>query len=623
MANYRPQYNQQQKLVRNDIDNPRNPAEQAAYDIRRAKAIHNPPVLPAAPVVPGAPVDPYLAIIDARIQILAAANPPTQGFTETLGPERPNSAAAEITSFWKTEIIKLFDKIIKEVKLIIKSEPNYTDNNPILQNFQGYTNIEIDDIGTIIVPVLDEVRIREIIPDQIQFNDVIRILTARRDQIITVKNNFIIPLFSLFPGPLQGVIGNGLLNLMILNPPDNVVSYPTRIGYNYDTIAYDNIIAIQAYQPIQVTCRYLIDINKLKILNSMMQYPQNSNLENYILITNFLSNAHVNEIWIQILQLLPRPVINPVDIEQLNNAIFHSGYIYFDNKIQFLPLQPAPPALQLPPILGPRPHIINKRNFLALMVLVSRNSKDGYIQTNKARQLYSNLLTLFIITNNVNHISAEITRIFNNFIINSGVINLDYINKILNGDFIYKIYKNNIDESYLFGFGIEENELKGRKQLIKKEKNELKTRNYNARNILTITEITIRIKKWVTQSLYETDIVPLSYILDKYTEEEKKVLIRNNEMCKEISEITSKLGPLPFPNILPVDFFVKENISDESGSNFIETAGPTIVKDSQKDRRRKFFEERGPNIGVRGGNKPTRKYYKNRNGNKNGTRKVI
>jgi hypothetical protein len=196
----------------------------------------------------------------------------------------------------------------------------------------------------------------------------------------------------------------------------------------------------------------------------------------------------------------------------------------------------------------------------------------------------------------------------------------------LNGDFIYKIYKNNIDESKLIedNDNQSENELKGRKQLIKKETNELKTRNYNARNILTIAEITIRIKKWVTQSLYETDMVPLSYILDKYTEEEKKVLIRNNEMCKEISEITSKLGTLPFPNILPVDFFVKENISDESGSNFIETAGPTIVKDSQKDRRRKYFEERGPNIGVRGGNKPTRKYYKNGNGNRNiKTRKII
>jgi len=623
MANYRPQYNQQQKPIRVGA---RNPAEQAAYDAR-VQAAHGVIAPIVAPIVPGAPIDPYLAVINAEMLLKRALINP--GFTETLGPERPNNASAEITSFWKTEIIKIFDKKRKEVEIIIKSQPRYNHNNPILQNFQGYTNVEISDIGTIIVPILDEVRIREILPDQIQFNEAIGILTIRRAEIILIKDDIqVLP--DLLPVALANTIMPPatlfiILNLLIANNPDeNVMSplyrgvIPALIGYDIDSRPFNNIdqyrLLIQNNR--NYISRYLININKLKIINSMMQYPQNSNLENYILITDFLSNANINTIWAELLRLLGNPNAHPNSIQEYANAYFQYGYILDNNRTA--------------PFTGYRPYVINKRNFLALMVLVSRNSKDGYLLTNNARKLYSDLLTLFNETNDVNIVvgginvfQARIIRIFTAFIIIIRVSDFDYINKILNGYYIYKIYKNNIDDSYLFGFGIEENELKGRKQVIEKEKNELKTRNYNNRNILTVAEITIRIKKWVTQSLYETDIVPLSYILDKYTEEEKKVLIRNNEMCKEISEITSKLGPLPFPNILPVDFFVKENISDESASNFIETAGPTIVKDSQKDRRRKFFEERGPNIGVRGGNKPTRKYYKNGNGTRNGTRKVI
>ena len=278
---------------------------------------------------------------------------------------------------------------------------------------------------------------------------------------------------------------------------------------------------------------YLPDSNNLSILSSMLQYPQNSNLENYFLLTDILEERDLNRIW---------------------NLIAPSVKV-----------------------------TVNRRNFISLLVLLSKNAKDGYITTNKWKNLYSSLLKVFRETDDTNYadISNIIFNTFEDFFRVNGDSIPFVVNKILSGEEMYKIYQT----SY-------------------------KSDNKNSQFKLSKELIIKRTIAWLKLPDLETRTTPTSFIFDKYTEEEKKFMIQEHAICKEISELTGKLGKTNIPQMqLPVDFFVKPSSANDKLSSFLEATGPNITKSIQNERRRMFFEGRGPYVGF-GGRKTRNKNIK-------------
>lgn len=387
------------------------------------------------------------------------------GFAETLGPTRNDPATPKTGLFWEEKIIEIIDTLKK------KRQQNLAKNNknePIFENYPEFQKLQFDNTGKIVVPSIDEDRIRDYTNGEQEFNKVLKVLQDRVKEIIKLKTDF--------------------------------------------------------------DKEYLPDSNNLSILSSMLQYPQNSNLENYFLLTDILEETDLN----RILNLIA-------------------------------------PSVK-----------VNRRNFISLLVLLSKNAKDGYITTNKWKNLYSSLLKVFRETNDKNYadISNIIFDTFKDFFPIIGDSIPFVVNKILSGEEMYKIYQT----SY-------------------------KSDNKNSQFKLSKELIIKRTIAWLILPDLETRTTPTSFIFDKYTEEEKKFMIQENAICKEISELTGKLGKTNIPQMqLPSDFFVKPASGTDKLASFLEETGPNVTKSIQNDRRRMFFKGRGPY--VRGGERKTKNIKK-------------
>jgi len=158
--------------------------------------------------------------------------------------------------------------------------------------------------------------------------------------------------------------------------------------------------------------------------------------------------------------------------------------------------------------------------------------------------------------------------------------------------------------------GLEENarqqatkkEIKQSVSLVEKEKEEKK--------MFPLSEMLIRIrtKLWLTDD--EINMLPLNYIFDKYSEEDRKTIMREKEICTEIAKLTNEFGNFPIPELILPDslFVVKSNESNKGkvtdSSYFLERSGPNILKEIQRERRTRTYRGRSPS---RTGGKRTRR----------------
>jgi len=233
--------------------------------------------------------------------------------------------------------------------------------------------------------------------------------------------------------------------------------------------------------------------HKLELLRAIKDFPENSHIENYLLFDNIITDEHVNDIINTILS-----VIKPNKKDDIKKIFLE----------------------------------IDKRKLLSLLVVVSRNSRNGFILSNNMKSLYTTLNTYFfkdfpIEPKDKTIISENIKQIFTNFINQySSIITYDLINSIISGKELYKIYQIGYikkNKPQFFSFSSQQKQSTSldllSSDLIKKRTYEWL--NINNNPILNIT--------------------PIAYIFDEYSKEEKKILIKTNKFCKEISLLTDNI----------------------------------------------------------------------------------
>jgi hypothetical protein len=422
------------------------------------------------------------------------------GFSETLecivnAPPAPGT----ITSFWNQKIIETIN-ILKDArhKELMKGDDN---TQPIFDNYPEFKTLELDNTGKVIVPTIDKDRVRDYTSNEAEFNQVMKALQDRIEQIIIFKANF-----------------------------DNT---------------------------------FLLANNQLNILTSMLQYPQNSQLENYFLIANLIQSRDTNTI--------------------------------VSNMVGRLALKPP---------------LKNYINFVALFVLFSRYGlEDGILKkatalitTNKWKELYSDLFTEFSNTADTNFgtLSTRILTVFSAFLTkNQNIITDSFIAKLRDGTYMYEIYKNGYENAELLQDKSKKN-TSGREKAVEESKQELKNRK--SQFALSRQIIQERTRTWLEIPFPDVRTTPTSFIFDRYTEEEKKFMMQENAICAEIAELTGKLGKVNVPQMqIPHDFFIKETKENDKLASFLKETGPNISRDILDERRRSFFEGRGPFVGLSGG----------------------
>lgn len=235
------------------------------------------------------------------------------------------------------------------------------------------------------------------------------------------------------------------------------------------------------------------NIKKIQLLTSMMEYPQNSNAENYILLPEFLSDAAIEEI----LQLIITKIYTVTgDISKRDSLI---------EKLK----------------------TIHKRHLLSLMVFTSRNSKETELNT---------LLTTHFFdmkSMDENNFSNDIKTIFFDFINNEKSANYAklfisrYINQVINGTFgksMWIIYKNGYQK----------------KSFMKRDDTPMP---------LSEELVIKRTNQWLQDVDNKMNLLPIGYIYDIFSESERRIIMKERNVCKEISELTNQLGKYPIHNI--------------------------------------------------------------------------
>ena len=262
---------------------------------------------------------------------------------------------------------------------------------------------------------------------------------------------------------------------------------------------------------------------KLDLLLSMKKYPTNSNVENYILLDNFITNIDINEIIEGICRIIGEK--KNVSLETVKLELFSE---------------------------------INHRKFLCLLVFYSRNLKQSYFLSNPVKKLSNSLENYFfkIYPTNQDDISLFVKQIFLEFIQKEKIITIEFINGIKNGDYVYKIYKNghasskNIDNI--------SSEEKNNQQFIK-----------HLNDNITPKICSERVNTWITTDI---NIVPINYFFNINSIKENNILIKENDFCREIAEIQNNITKYYTLN----QELTKTIFSDIDINNFEESIGPTI-----------------------------------------------
>jgi hypothetical protein len=243
------------------------------------------------------------------------------------------------------------------------------------------------------------------------------------------------------------------------------------------------------------------------LLKSMKKYPNNSNIENYMLINKVLSNDDIDKIFDKLKQQSSE--IN----EYLKNIIGSSR----------------------------TGHYKRKRRILSLMILKSRNLQSSYFSKNIERKLYQSLKDYFfkdfivggiVVVNN----SEKIKDIFIKFMDDyPQLVTLKYIKELLDGTSMYNIYKGN----YIDSDNIEI--ISGNSQQQEQEQTIFSIKDYKVninKNNLTKDDIRKKVFEWLNiddvddkSSTIKTNFA-VTYIFSIFLPGE----------CMEISELKDELG---------------------------------------------------------------------------------
>ena len=276
----------------------------------------------------------------------------------------------------------------------------------------------------------------------------------------------------------------------------------------------------------------------LNYLNGMLQYPESSNLENYVLIPNFLPELNTS-----LLMASLDDVLREKKRREMGSRVGLAGEFDLFSIVQ----DPGHPIV---------PDKISATKLLSLMILASRLSPKYRLRTNPESLLFTQLNALFDNGNGPNFASGQITDILANFIRTNPTVTISYLTNLINGNTVYGIYKTHYtDEEIDISQGL----------------------------------IKTRLAAWLKTPVLET---PISYLFNKYTNAEKARLNSDATICEPISNVSDSFGKPTTPkSLLPKSVFnVDENddIDFDKLNAFLRKLGPAAaIKRPKKSNSKK------------------------------------
>jgi hypothetical protein len=275
----------------------------------------------------------------------------------------------------------------------------------------------------------------------------------------------------------------------------------------------------------------------LGLCEKMLEYPESSNLENYVLLTMFFDNA-VNEPLVLALRDSLQQKKSKFDVIE---NFQHSG---------------------VPPEIGK----IQPSRFFSLMVLSSRMCTKYKLRSNPECELFLRLNELFQGGDGPDFNSAGISRVLDNFIRTNSAVTSDYVKQIIDGERMYEIYRANYFQA--------DREIS--KQLIK-----------------------TRLDKWlkVVEAKDLVIDVPVSYLFNKYTNKEKERLNKEGSICEAVANFSEKIGKpnIVYPLLPPSAFSIEqnENVDFDKINEYLYNISPAAVKKKADKSHKKSLRKKG------------------------------
>ena len=399
---------------------------------------------PPGPTKPGPTKPPSPAPRPSPTSIPTSTSSSKTGFTETLGSDRPGPVDLTGQPGLNGKLINIINQTNAEIAKIMAELDVPSADKQLYENYPEFLNVQIDSSGKIIVPTIDEERVKDYnFGDEKKFAEEMKMLNERVAQITREKP-----------------------------------------GIDADLLPFTS---------------------KLSLLNSMLNYPQIDHIENYLLIDNFFTT---------------RPGLSNV-VGTLEDEMGKN-----DSKLTFKRIFE----------LG-KVGTINPRNFLSLIALIARNSQRSMLPSvnqitlNKFLGLQKQLNSIIIKPKtkmdpgSSNDFSTVFTNFFTsnpNFIRPADSI-ISYLSEL-----IYQIYVNGYEKnSYAQNDDIDKD-----KKLEKYKKDMTHT---NKKFALSKEVIKKRIIYWIIKPTIETNQLPINYILDRFSEEDKKIMMKEMLIIIEIN----------------------------------------------------------------------------------------
>jgi hypothetical protein len=271
----------------------------------------------------------------------------------------------------------------------------------------------------------------------------------------------------------------------------------------------------------------------LNYLNGLLQYPESSNLENYILIPGFLSGIYLTRLMTSL-----NDVLREKKRKEMGSRVGLGGEFDLFSIVQ----NPSQP------IVADR---MSATKLLSLMILSSRLSPKYKLRINPESLLFTQLNNLFDNGNGPNFAARQITDILEDFIRTNATVTISYLTNLINGNTVYNIYK-----------------------------------TYYADTERDISQglIKTRLSSWLKTPALET---PISYLFNKYTNAEKARLNSDAAICQTIANFTDIIGKPTTPKtLLPKSVFNvddNDNIDFDKLNEFLRKLGPAAaVKRAKK-----------------------------------------
>lgn len=259
----------------------------------------------------------------------------------------------------------------------------------------------------------------------------------------------------------------------------------------------------------------------IRLLDQLLDYPESSHAENYILLDTILSDQQVQQLTPHLMDRWTEK-INPSDINKAHAFIAN----------------------------------VSDRHLLSLMVLSSRLSSQFILRKNPEKQLVDEMDDTFKFRDIVytdSEISRRIFDVFSRFIQDNPSLTPGYFVSLLDGTKMHQLY----------------------------------TQKYTSTSTLRVELIAERTNRWLRGNICA---LPVSYLFNQYTNQEKQELNSDASICDLISEsvsnssvVASQLLP---PTVFSMKSAINEDIVFDKMSSFLQKLAPQAVqKKIQKKKK--------------------------------------